>query len=166
MDKALRRVAAVVAVLLAMSVCWWLGRMEGRRSVFVPAGKPDTVTVTKWLPAPIPEPDTKPVLPKIVYLPVVERDTTAVHDTTAVRDSVYVEVPIEEKTYVGDNYRATIRGFQPELTDIWIRQNEKYITQPYRKRWSFTAGPQVGVGITPDGWRPYAGLGVTFGYSF
>ena len=164
MDKALRRVAAVVAVLLAMSACWWLGRMEGRRSACVPDGRPDTVTVTKWVAAPIPEPVTGPVLPKLYFLPV--HDTTAVHDTAAVRDSVLVEVPIEEKTFPGENYIVTIRGFEPELVDIWIRQDEKYITQPYRKRWSLTAGPQVDVGITPDGWRPYAGLGVTFGYSF
>jgi hypothetical protein len=36
----------------------------------------------------------------------------------------------------------------------------------YRKRWSFTVGLQVGIGYTPAGVQPYAGAGVTFGYSF
>jgi hypothetical protein len=155
--------AVLLAVVMAL-VGYWAGWRVGHRSVFVPAGKPDTVTVTKWIPAPVVEPETKPVFPKLVFLPV--HDTLAVHDTTAVRDSVLVEVPIEEKTYPGENYRVTIRGFEPELVDIWIRQDEKYITRPYRRRWSFTVGPQVGVGYTPQGLQPYAGAGITFGYSF
>ena len=94
------------------------------------------------------------------------RGTTFVHDTTAVHDSVLVEVPITEKRYEAENYRATVRGFQPELVDIWIRQKETTIRVPYRKRWSFTVGPQMGIGYTPAGVQPYAGAGVTFGYSF
>lgn len=150
--------------LLVGGLSYWTGWRVGHKSVFVPADKPDTVTVTKWIPAPITEPETKPILPKVFFLPV--HDTLAVHDTTAVRDSVLVEVPMEEKTYTGEDYRATIRGFQPELTDIWVRHKETVITQLYRKRWSFTVGPQVGVGYTPQGLQPYAGAGITFGYSF
>ena len=84
----------------------------------------------------------------------------------AVHDSVLVEVPITEKRYEAENYRATVRGFQPELVDIWVRETSTTIRVPYRKRWGFTAGPQVGIGYTPAGVQPYAGAGVTFGYSF
>lgn len=128
--------------------------------------RPDTVYRTKWVSAPVTEPRIKPVLPKLVYLPVPVHDTTEVHDTTTVKDSVLVEVPIVEKQYIGEDYRATVRGFEPELIDIWIRRRETTITVPYRKRWGFTVGPQVGVGITPNGWKPYAGIGASFGYSF
>lgn len=154
----------LLAFMLAVGASFYLGGEFVRRTTPRPSGKPDTVTVTKWVAAPIPEPTTRPVLPKLYLLPV--HDTTTVHDTTAVRDSVMVEVPIEEKTYPGDNYRVTIRGFQPELVDIWIKQSEKYITIPYQKHWTITVGPQIGVGITPKGWQPYAGAGVTLGYSF
>ena len=165
MNRDLPRVVLLLGLfLLVGGLSYWTDWRVGHKSVFVPAGNPDTVTITKWIPAPITEPDTKPVLPKVFFLPV--HDTLSVHDTTAVRDSVLVEVPMEEKTYTGEDYRATIRGFQPELTDIWIRQRETIITQPYRKRWSFTVGPQVGVGYTPQGLQPYAGAGITFGYSF
>lgn len=161
-------VLLLLVFLLAVGASFYLGGEFVRRTIPTPSGKPDTVTVTKWLPAPIPEPETKPVMPKIVYLPrpVPVHDTLAVHDTTTVRDSVLVEVPIVEKTYPGDNYKVTIRGFEPELVDIWIRHDETTITVPYRKHWSVTVGPQLGVGITPKGWQPYAGAGVTFGYSF
>lgn len=156
--------AIVLAVFLSMAVSFWAGRTVGRREA--PAGKPDTVTVEKWLPAPIPEPDSTALKPKIVYLPRAVHDTTFVHDTTTVCDSVLVEVPITEKHYASEDYRATVRGFQPELVDIWIRQRETTIHVPYRKHWSFTVGPQVGYGITPQGAQPYAGAGITFGYSF
>ena len=78
----------------------------------------------------------------------------------------YMELGISEKVYEGENYRATIRGYQAELADIWIKRRETTITVPYRKHWSLTLGPQGGVGITPKGIQPYAGFGATFGYSF
>ena len=155
-----------VAAVVAVAASFWSGWDIARKRYQNSSERPDTVYRTKWVAAPIPEPQVKPVLPKLVWLPVVEHDTLAVHDTTAIRDSVLVEVPIEERTYPGEDYRVTVRGFHPELVDIWIRQRETTITVPYRKRWSFTVGPQVGVGITPNGWQPYAGAGITFGYSF
>ena len=167
MDRKAGYILVAWSVLLAVvmaSVGYWAGWRVGHRSAFVPDGKPDTVTVTKWVAAPIPEPVAKPVLPKLYLLPV--HDTTAVHDTTSVRDSVLVEVPMEERTYDGENYKATVRGFQPELVDIWIRQDERYISVPYRKRWTITVGPQAGFGLTPKGWQPYIGGGITAGYSF
>ena len=154
----------ILAVLLAVAASFLFGGYIGRKSAESALNRPDTVTITKWVAAPIPEPVTKPVLPKLYLLPV--HDTTAVHDTTHTTDSVLVEVPIVEKTYEGENYRATVRGFQPELVDMWVKERETTITVPYRKRWSVTVGPQVGIGITPKGLQPYAGAGVTFGYSF
>lgn len=164
MKTALQLAAILAAFGLALAVSFWAGRTVGRREA--PAGKPDTVTVEKWLPAPVPEPDSTQLRPKVVYLPLAVHDTLTVHDTTAVHDSVLVEVPITEKRYIGDDYRATVRGFQPELVDIWIRHKETTIRVPYRKHWSLTVGPQVGYGFTPEGWQPYAGAGLTFGYSF
>jgi hypothetical protein len=35
-----------------------------------------------------------------------------------------------------------------------------------RKQWGVSLGVQGGYGITPKGWQPYAGVGVTFGYNF
>ena len=158
-------IAYIAAGILAVAASFWLGGEYVRHKGLVPSERPDTVTITKWIRDSIPVvKDSIVYRTKVVPLPV--RDTTAVHDTTEVRDTVLVEVPIVEKTYYGDNYKATIRGFQPELVDIWVKQKETTITVPYRKRWGFTAGPQVGIGYTPNGWQPYAGLGVTFGYSF
>ena len=153
-----------LAVLLAVAASFVFGGYLGRKSAKIQPGEPDTLVVERWIHDTVKEYVSRPAEFIYVYLPV--HDTTAVHDTTTVRDSVLVEVPIEERTYTGDNYRATVRGFRPELTDIWVKQTEKYITVPYYKRWNLTVGPQVGVGITPKGFQPYAGAGITFGYSF
>lgn len=157
-------IIVVLAVLLAVAASFLFGGYLGRKSANIVPGKPDTLVVERWVHDTITQYVKGPVEVRYVYLPV--HDTTAVHDTTTIRDSVLVEVPIEERTYEGWNYRATVRGFQPELTDIWVKQTEKIITVPYHKRWNFTVGPQVGIGITPKGLQPYAGAGVTFGYSF
>ena len=158
-------ITLVVLALVAVAASFWLGSEYAIRRGLVPAGKPDTVTVTKWVRDTIPAvKDSIIYRTKVVPLPV--HDTTVTEIETVAHDTVLVEVPIVEKTYTGENYKATVRGFQPELVDIWIKQKETTITIPYRKRWSFVAGPQVGVGYTPSGLQPYAGLGVTFGYSF
>lgn len=161
----------VLSVLFAVTASFAVGGYLGRKSVKSVPGKPDTVTVTKWIHDTVPEPiDSSLLKPKTVYLRKVERDTIPLHDTTIVVervvDSVLVEVPIEEKTYEGENYRATVRGFQPELTDIWVKERETTVFVPSKKKWTITIGPQAGVGITPEGWRPYAGAGITLGYSF
>lgn len=159
-------IALIVAVLLAVGASFAVGYRFGRKGCSVPAGSPDTVYVTKWV-RDSAKAQSSSIVAKIpVFLPLFLPDTTFVHDTTSVIDSVLVEVPITEKHYASENYRATIRGFQPELVDIWIKQTSQVITVPYRKRWSLTVGPQIGFGITPQGWQPYAGAGVTFGYSF
>jgi len=163
MDHHNNIILLILCILAFSLISFWAGRKTARNG-FVPE-KPDTVTVTKWIRDSIPVPKDSIIIKYITeYLPV--HDTTEVHDTTTIRDSVLVEIPIIEKTYYGENYRATISGFRPELVDIWIKQKETTITVPYRKRWSFTAGPQAGVGFTPKGFQPYAGAGVTFGYSF
>lgn len=158
-------IIVALAVILAVFASFLAGGIVGRKLAEKgPKGR-DTLIVEKWIHDSIPYPvDSIVYKTRLVYLPV--HDTTAIHDTTMVRDSVLVEVPITEKTYKGDNYRATVRGFQPELVDMWVKERETTITVPYRKRWSVTVGPQAGVGITPKGWQPYAGFGATFGYSF
>ena len=166
MDKALRRVAIILTFLFGMSACWWAGRMFGRREGLPPSPKRDTVCVVSWVHDTIKEEPSRPAGSIATILAV--HDTVMVHerDTVTVVDSVLVDVPIEEKAFAGENYRAVVRGFRPELADIWVRKETETIKVQVWKHWNVTAGPQLGVGITPDGWRPYAGVGVTFGYSF
>ena len=155
----------LIAVLLAVVASFWLGSTITRKRYESALNRPDTVIVEKWVRDTIYQPkDSFIVRWETAYLPV--HDTTHLRDTLQVVDSVLVDVPISEKHYVSENYRATVRGYRADLVDIWIKQRETIVTVPYRKHWSWTIGPQAGFGITPEGWRPYAGVGATFGYSF
>lgn len=172
MKRAVSSMVLVLAALFAVSASYWLGREFGRREGERAPQRPDTVRVTKWLHDTVTVESSRPSGSVQAWLPVVKTEAPEVPDTTITKietvapDTVLVEVPLEEKVYIGDNYRAIVRGYQPELTDIWVRETVSTIRVPVRRRWNVTAGPQVGIGITPDGWRPYAGVGVTFGYSF
>ena len=172
MKRAVSSMVLVLAALFAVSASYWLGREFGRREGERAPQRPDTVRVTKWLHDTVTVESSRPSGSVQAWLPVVKPEAPEVPDTTITKietvapDTVLVEVPLEEKVYIGDNYRAIVRGYQPELTDIWVRETVSTIRVPVRRRWNVTAGPQVGIGITPDGWRPYAGVGVTFGYSF
>ncbi len=94
-------------------------------------------------------------------------------DTVRVKiagDTVYVdaEVPIHQRVYQTDDYRAVVEGFRPELIAMEVYRQTHYITKietvevPDRKRWgiglnvSYSAGchdgrlimvPTVGIGV-------------------
>ena len=158
-------IALVIALVLAVAASFLAGYIMCQRHYEKSLKQADTVIKVEWKRDTIYEPKDSIIYKvKPVYLAV--HDTTEISDTVTVRDSVLVEVPITEKTYTGENYRAVVRGFEPELVDIWVKQRTITITRPYREHWAFTVGPQAGYGITPKGLQPYAGIGVTFGYTF
>lgn len=135
-----------------------------------------TDTVWRWERDTVILASSEPVGSVIVRVPVVVRDTVykAENDTipssfdnmVSQSDSATVEIPIEQRTYEGEYYKAVVQGFRPELVSIDIRHPEVPIEAPKHKWWTVTVGPQLGYGLTPAGWQPYAGLGVTFGISF
>ena len=151
----------IVALLLAVAASFAFGWMSARHKYDKPLQGKDTVIVTEWVHDTIIEPKESIIVKtETVYLPV--HDTTTIHTT----DSVLVDVPITEKTYASELYRATVRGYNPELTDIWVKSTTQVVTVPVRKHWSFSIGPQIGYGFTPKGWQPYAGFGIGAGYCF
>lgn len=60
---------------------------------------------------------------EVVTLPVVRKaDTThtevVLHDTVQMHDSIDVEIPITQRRYDGDTYRAWVSGFVRTLTAL------------------------------------------------
>lgn len=155
----------VEVLILAIGASFCFGWAYSRKYYDKSSHRPDTVIVEKLIRDTVYEPkDSFIVKWKTVPLPI--HDTTFLHDTTTLTDSVLVDVPITEKTYTGQYYQATIRGFQPKLVEMWVKERTTTVTRPYHEHWNITVGPQLGYGFTPKGWQPYAGAGVTIGYSF
>jgi len=151
---------AVILALLCAAAFFYAG-LSWEKAHYVP---PQPVVDTLVIHDTVKLVETKPAGTVVVKLPV--HDTVYVSHETVVTDSVMVEVPIEQKTYKGDNYKAVVQGFRPELVSIDVFCPVTPAPAPKRKWWSVTIGPQVGYGFSPAGWQPYAGVGVTAGISF
>lgn len=79
-------------------------------------------------------------------------------------DSVDVLVPITQKVYEDSTYRAYVSGFNASLDSIFVHRRTEYITSTKvvkSKPKRFSIGVQAGYGITPKGFQPYIGVGVS-----
>lgn len=76
-------------------------------------------------------------------------------------DTIYVPVPVTQKEYVSENYRAWVSGYNADLDSIYVFPKTVYITQtmPARK-WGL--GVVGGYGIGRYGFSPYVGVGVYY----
>lgn len=93
-------------------------------------------------------------------LPTANPDSTAhkptVTDTTKLpsedKDSVEVEIPITQKMYETDKYRAYVSGFNPQLDSLILFPQRDVITitsnYPKPKRKRFGISLQLGYGVT------------------
>lgn len=91
-------------------------------------------------------------------------------DETHIPDSIDIEIPITQKLYETEQYRAWVSGYHPSLDSISVYPRTEVVTvtqtntltsREKPKRWSL--GPMVGYGYTPSGFRPFVGVGLTYG---
>lgn len=82
--------------------------------------------------------------------------------TIIVRDSlVFIQVPMEQKIYEGENYKAAVSGYNPTLDWIETYEQTKIITQE-PKHWGI--GVTAGFGLSSKGLVPYVGMGVSYDF--
>ena len=165
-------ILAGVVFILAVVGAFFLGRATKTLEPLEKKVERDTVivrdTVRESYPAAV---DKKKVGSVAVKAPVVATPAKdKARDTVYIRDTVWVELPITEREYKGEEYYAIVEGYDPMLKYIEVYPRTAYIntteTITKRKRWGVSIGVQGGYGFTPKGWQPYAGVGVTFGYTF
>ena len=182
-------IALILGLLILVPIAFLAGRWTAPRPT-PPAPQVDTV----WVKDTANLVDSKPVGSVIATLPIARpaepengndtnllaqnanllancadtlHNSEPVADTKALPDSAQVVIPIEQRTYEGEYYRAVVQGFQPELVSIDIRLPEIVPPEPvFKPGWHFTIGIQLGYGFTPKGWQPYAGIGGTLGWTF
>ena len=161
-----RRIIAVLLLFIFIGACvgsFCLGRATTRTDIVRTDVERDTIvvrdTVVQYYPQ---EVERVVVRTERVEVPVIVRDT--------IREVAEIELPIEEREYKSEDYRAVVGGFQPYLKSIEVFPRTNYITATEtitkRKRWGVSIGVQGGYGLTPAGTQPYVGVGVTFGYNF
>lgn len=114
-------------------------------------------------------PYRQPVPVDSVVVKFITKRLPVKHDTVQICrvDSVDVEMPITQKRYADSTYTAWISGYNPALDSIHVYSRKEVVTitktiKP--RRWSI--GVQGGYGMTPKGWQPYVGVGVTYKISF
>lgn len=154
----MKNVVIAVIALALISVAFLLGR----RSV-----KPEIVEIhrtdTMWMRDTVRE---TVLVPKICYLTRVDTVLLLVPGDTV---KVPVLVPISRNVYEGEDYRAVVSGFRASLDTLDIFRKTQTVTNTVvqrvevpgkPKRWGI--GVSAGYALTPQGMKPYIGLGVQY----
>ena len=98
------------------------------------------------------------------------RDTmwVDVGDIIVVHDTTFIPLPREYVTYQDTSYKAVVSGFVPRLEEIEVYPKTQYITiqtektRTVMKPTRFGVGVQAGYGVTPKGFQPYVGVGISY----
>jgi len=150
-------------LLLSISVfCNFYFAFE-RRSYIAGGGKglvyEDTVEYVDTVPFYYPVPKDSVVIRYVTEsLPVA--DVREV-DFPIKSDSVRVEIPITQKVYEGNQYKAYVSGYSQSLDSVFVYPSTQVIRiRDEPKRFSF--GLSVGYGMTPKGFQPFVGLSATY----
>ena len=142
----------VLTILLTAAICSVIGYSYGRRETWGFTPVADTVRIRDTVRDSIPYPVIETVVQEIPELfPVY---ITLAGDT--IQEPVYIPVPIMQKEYQTESYRAWVSGYKPSLDSIWVYP-EKIIIREKPRRWGI--GVIAGYGIGHNGLSPYVGVG-------
>lgn len=160
------KVASILALVIFVGACvgsFFFGRATTRTDVVRTEIERDTIVVRDTIVQYYPQEVTRVVVrTERVEVPIVRYDT--------IREVAEVELPIEEREYKSEDYKAVVGGYNPYLKSIEVYPRTTYITTTEtitkHKRCGVSLGVQGGYGITPVGMQPYAGVGISFGITF
>lgn len=103
-----------------------------------------------------------PINKKEVSLIDSDTEIKVVQDSS--RDSVAVHIPITQKEYITEDYRAYVSGYSPSLDSIYIYRHNEHISRvsvDRKKDKKWCIGVSAGLGATRAGMQPYIGISIT-----
>lgn len=161
-DRILDDILLVVCVIVVAYFSW---QISGNRSYSagysdaLASIKPDTVYIDNTIHYDKPDPDTVyRDTGRVVYVPVIVKDSTGHADTTA------VPMHPEVKQYEDSTYRAQVSGIQPNLDWIEVYQRTFYITKvvPEYKYPTFALSPTIDAFVLPGTFGAGGGLEIDY----
>lgn len=173
MKKALVTIA-VVAVLMVLSgaLGWYAAYHNMETSVHSDTVRTEVIDTIPYF-KPVPK-DSVVVRYVTKVLPVSSRDSSEARDTEMVAiasqhtghgDSVAVEIPITQKKYETEAYRAYVSGYEPSLDSIFVYQKtvtERVVVTQQAKQQRIGVGVVGGFGYGVTSRKPdvFVGLGL------
>lgn len=119
----------VLTILLTAAICSAVGYGYGRRRTWGSTPVADTVWFRDTVRDSILYPVIETVVQEIPELfPVY---ITLGGDT--IQEPVYIPVPISQKEYQAENYRAWVSGYKPSLDSVWVYPEKIIIRETPRK---------------------------------
>lgn len=142
------RVSHVLGVLLLCFISFLFGKTCKKKEIIH-----DIEIDTIIQPVPVPQyiVDVGEVEIPFPMDAIVKKDT--------IKDTVYINIPIQRKTYQTDDYRAVISGYRPNLDTMTIYHKREIIYEKSR-RWGL--GITAGYGLSKDGFSPCLSMGVFY----
>lgn len=152
MESVMKPWKIVLTILLTAVICSVVGYGYGRRVTLGSTPIAGIIRIRDTVRDSIPYPVIETVVQEIpelfpVYI-TLEGDT--------IQEPVYIPVPISQKEYQTENYRALVSGYKPSLDSVWVYP-EKIIIREKPRRWGI--GVIAGYGIGRNGLSPYVGVG-------
>lgn len=167
----MKNVVIAVIALALIAVAFLLGRRSVKPEI-VEIHTTDTVAVHDMVRETVPVPKVRYLTRVDTVLLPVPGDTAEVPvpgDTAEVPVPVPVLVPISRNVYEGEDYRAVVSGFRASLDTLNIFRKTQTVTNTVvqrvevpgkPKRWGI--GVSAGYALTPQGMKPYVGVGVQY----
>lgn len=158
--------AALALLFFASSgVSWLLGRRAGRNGANLPVKvQTDTLIVRDTV---------REKYPVYVDRWKTRTELVEVHDTVRRNDTLWQAVEIERRVYQGDDYRAVVEGWRPQLAEIAVFPKTVYLQtevtqQAPRPRVRFGFGAAAGPAViwTPEGVTFGAGIAAGLSFTF
>lgn len=146
----MKKLAVILLWAFSVGATYYIGRGDRREPLTIVETHTDTVRV---------------LCPEVtaIYVRGESVERLALATPTDSADSAEVAIPITQAVYSGEDYRAYVSGFRPAL-DSLVYTRTCYSLMPSHQtapsRWSI--GLQAGYGITPRGFQPFIGIGVSF----